>query len=234
MSTHARPDLPPLRAVMIDLDGTLLDTVPDLAAAANATLEEIGRPTLGIDTIKSFIGKGIPNLVKRCLTSSLYENTEPSAEELKRVLPIFERHYAAANGQLTSIYPGVLEGLAAFRRHGLGLGCVTNKAAAFTEPLLEMKGLRSWFRVVVSGDTLPEKKPHPAQLLHICEKLDVAPAQALLIGDSANDVEAARRAGCPVICVDYGYNEGADVHTLDCDAIVSSLAEVAAMLPGAR
>jgi phosphoglycolate phosphatase len=222
-----------IRAVMIDLDGTLLDTIPDLAAAANATLAEIGRPLLGIDTIKTFVGKGIPNLVKRCLTVGLYAEAEPSEGELERVLPIFKRHYGAVNGRETRIYPGVLEGLDSFRAQGLKLGCVTNKAAAFTEPLLETVGLRRYFQVVVSGDTLAEKKPHPAPLLHICRALGVAPEEALLIGDSGNDVEAARRAGCPVVCVDYGYNEGADVHDLDCDAIVSSLGEVASVLAAA-
>ncbi len=225
-----------IKAVMIDLDGTLLDTVPDLAAAANATLAEIGRPPLGIDTIKSFVGKGIPVLVKRCLTGQLYADIEPDEAELDRVLPIFKRHYARTNGQETLIYPGVVEGLNSMRALGLKLGCVTNKAAAFTEPLLERVGLDGYFSVVVSGDTLPEKKPHPAQLLHICRTLGVEPAEALLIGDSLNDVEAARRGGCPVVCVDYGYNEGADVRTLECDAIVSSLDEApdAGTGPGAE
>jgi len=219
-----------ITAVMIDLDGTLLDTIPDLAAAANATLAEIGRPTLAIETITTFVGKGIPNLVKRCLTGSLQSASEPSQNELDRVLPIFMRHYAVVNGLETTIYPGVSEGLELMRGAGLQLACVTNKAAAFTEPLLDKMGLRGYFRVVVSGDTLAEKKPHPAQLLHICEALGVAPARALLIGDSVNDVEAARRAGCPVFCVDYGYNEGGDVHDLDCDAIVSRLDEAAQLL----
>lgn len=224
-------NLADIKVVMIDLDGTLLDTIPDLAAAANATLTEIGRPTLPVSTIETYVGKGIPNLVKRCLTGSLDGLTEPGEAELERVLPIFKRHYAAVNGRETKIYPGVREGLDAFRAKGLKLACVTNKAAAFTEPLLETVGLRPYFAVVVSGDTLAEKKPHPAPLLHICKELGVTASEAMLIGDSGNDVEAARRAGCGVVyCVDYGYNEGADVHDLDCDAIVSSLEEVAARL----
>jgi phosphoglycolate phosphatase len=219
-----------VKAVMIDLDGTLLDTIPDLACAANATLSEIGRSTLDIEVVKTFVGKGIPNLVKRCLTGSLQTAGEPTQAELDRVLPLFLRHYAAVNGVGTTIYPGVVEGLDAMRRTGLKLACVTNKAAAFTEPLLEKMGLSSYFAIVVSGDTLPEKKPHPAQLLHICNALGVSPGEALLIGDSVNDVEAARRAGCAVFCVDYGYNEGGDVHDLDCDAIVSRLDEAAERL----
>lgn len=210
-------------AVMVDLDGTLLDTIPDLATAANLTLQEIGRPPLSLEVIKSYVGKGIPTLVKRCLTGHLVDGVEPDDEELARVLPIFKRHYAAENGRLTTIYPGVREGLAAMEDLGLPLACVTNKAAAFTEPLLARMGLSRHFRVVVSGDTLAEKKPHPAPLLHICSRLGVAPERALLIGDSVNDVAAARAAGCPVFCVPYGYNEGADVRELDCDAIVPTL-----------
>jgi phosphoglycolate phosphatase len=223
-----------VKAVMIDLDGTLLDTIPDLAAAANATLSEIGRPTLDIELITTYVGKGIPNLVKRCLTGSLQSGIEPTQEELDRVLPLFMRHYAVTNGVETTIYPGVVEGLDALRRAGLRLACVTNKAAAFTGPLLEKMGLQSYFTIVVSGDTLAEKKPHPAQLLHICIALGVMPAEALLIGDSVNDVEAARRAGCFVYCVDYGYNEGGDVRDLECDAIVSRLDEAAERLAGHR
>lgn len=224
------PAAPRIKAVMIDLDGTLLDTIPDLSVAANATLAEIGRPTLPADTIATFVGKGIPNLVKRCLTGSLAAAVEPDPAELERVLPIFMRHYGAVNGHRTTIYAGVVAGLDVLRDAGLMLACVTNKAAVFTEPLLETMGLGPYFRIVVSGDTLPQKKPHPAQLLHICAALGVEPAEALLIGDSVNDVEAARRAGCPVFCVDYGYNEGGDIHDLDCDAIVSRLDEAARLI----
>jgi phosphoglycolate phosphatase len=219
-----------VRAVLIDLDGTLLDTIPDLAEAANRTLAEIGRARLPIDTVRTYIGKGIPVLVKRCLTGHLDDNIEPDAAELARALPIFKRHYADVNGAQTTIYPKVIEGLVAMRDKGLHLACITNKAGEFTLPLLARTGLAAYFPVVVSGDTAPEKKPHPAPLLHACAAFGVSPNQAVMIGDSTNDALAGRNAGCRVLCVPYGYNEGCDVHDIDCDAIVDSLLDAAALL----
>lgn len=219
-----------VRAVLIDLDGTLLDTIPDLAEAANRTLAEIGRPPLPIDTVRTYVGKGIPVLVKRCLTGHLDDDIEPEPAELARALPIFKRHYAKVNGAQTTIYPKVIEGLVAMRDKGLHLACITNKAGDFTLPLLERTGLAAYFPVVVSGDTTPEKKPHPAPLLHACAAFGVEPNQAVMIGDSTNDALAGRNAGCRVLCVPYGYNEGGDVHDIDCDAIVDSLLDAAALL----
>lgn len=222
--------MPDVRAVLIDMDGTLLDTIPDLAEAANRTLAEIGRAPLGIDTVRSYVGKGIPVLVKRCLSGHLDDNIEPDPDELALALPIFKRHYAAVNGLETTIYPRVIEGLVAMRDKGLQLACITNKAGDFALPLLERTGLARFFPVVVSGDTTPEKKPHPAPLLHACSKFGVAPKEAVMIGDSTNDALAGRNAGCRVLCVPYGYNEGGDVHDIDCDAIVDSLLDAAAIL----
>ena len=187
----------PIKAVLIDLDGTLLDTVPDLADAANAMLAELGRLTLPADTIRDFVGKGIPNLVGRCLG---YRG-ESGAPDAVAALAVFKHHYAAVNGRKTRIYPGVLEGLRAMRAAGLKTACVTNKAAAFTEQLLAATGLAALLDMTVSGDTLAEKKPHPLPFLHICERFGIAPAEALVIGDSRNDVAGARAAGCPVFCV---------------------------------
>ena len=212
-----------IRAVLIDLDGTLLDTVPDLADAANAMLAELGRLTLPVDTIRDFVGKGIPNLVGRCLG---YPG-ESDAPEAREALAVFKRHYAAVNGRKTRIYPGVLEGLRAMRAAGLKTACVTNKAAAFTEQLLAATGLAPLLDMTVSGDTLPEKKPHPLPFLHLCERFGIAPAEALVVGDSRNDVAGARAAGCPVFCVPYGYSEGEDVRDLGADAIVGTLEEAA-------
>lgn len=211
----------PVKAVLIDLDGTLLDTAPDLADAANAMLAELDRPRLPADAIRDYIGKGIANLVGRCLG---YPG-ESDAPDARAALTAFKRHYAAVNGRHTYIYPGVVEGLRAMRAGGFKLACVTNKAAAFTEPLLEIMGLAQYFDMSVSGDTLPEKKPHPLPFLHICSGFGIEPQQALVIGDSRNDVAGARAAGCPVFCVSYGYSEGEDVRELGCDAIVSSLEE---------
>jgi phosphoglycolate phosphatase len=212
-----------IRAVLIDLDGTLLDTVPDLADAANAMLAELGRLTLPQDTIRDFVGKGIPNLVGRCLG---YPGESETAEA-REALAVFKRHYASVNGRKTRIYPGVLPGLQAMRAAGLKTACVTNKAGAFTDQLLAATGLAALLDLTVSGDTLPEKKPHPLPFLHLCERFGIVPAEALVVGDSRNDIAGARAAGCPVFCVPYGYSEGEDVRDLGADAIVATLEEAA-------
>jgi phosphoglycolate phosphatase len=217
----------PIRSITIDLDGTLLDTVPDLAAAANAMLRELGRPELPIETIAAFIGRGIPKLVARCLP-------DLDDDAVDQAQAVFRRHYAVENGRRSRLFPGVLEGLQAFRAAGLPMAVITNKAAAFTEPLLVATQLNSWFEFAVSGDTLAHKKPHPAQLLHACERMGTVPAENLHIGDSHHDAVAARAAGCPVFIVPYGYNEGEDVQGIDCDAIVASLAEAARRVTGQR
>ena len=220
----------PLRvsAVTIDLDGTLLDTIPDLAAAANMMLEELGRPPLPLETIRTFVGKGIQNLVERTLAGDIDGGAD--AESVARAMPIYEKHYMAVNGRHTTIYPGVKEGLDKLKALGLPLAVVTNKSGRFTLPLLDEVGLAPYFETVVSGDTLARKKPHPDPLLHACKALDIAPREMLMIGDSLNDTQAARAAGCPVFCVTYGYNEGHDVHDLDTDAIVDTLVEAAALV----
>jgi phosphoglycolate phosphatase len=221
-----------IAAVMIDLDGTLLDTVPDLAAAAGRMLAALGLRGRTREEIGSFIGKGIPNLVQRCLQAGA--GSARAAALQAEALTLFQDFYFEESGRRSAVYPGVLEGLAQFRAMRLHLACVTNKAARFTLPLLEQKGLAPYFELVVSGDTLARKKPDPMQLAHICAAFALAPETVLLIGDSANDALAARAAGCPVVCVSYGYNEGGDVHDLDCDAIVSSLSEAANILQSIR
>jgi phosphoglycolate phosphatase len=221
-----------IAAVMLDLDGTLLDTIPDIAAAADRMLAVLDLPLCTQEQIRCFVGKGIPNLVQRCLSASAGE-TRAEALQLE-ALALFQDFYFEESGQRSALYPGVLEGLARFRAMGLRLACVTNKAARFTLPLLAQTGLAQHFELVVSGDTLPRKKPDPMQLEHICAEFNLAAAQALLIGDSINDALAARAAGCPVLCVSYGYNEGADVRKLDCDAIVDSLLEAANILENTR
>ena len=221
---------PPLRvkAVMIDLDGTLLDTIPDLAAAANGMLQALGRAPLPLATIRNFVGKGIANLIERTLTNSM--DGKPDKESFDRAVPIYERCYHEANGKHTTIYPGVMEGLNALRERGFPLACVTNKSERFTLPLLDYMKMSHYFETVVAGDTLPQKKPDPAPLLHACKIMKVAPNEMLMIGDSLNDTQAARAAGCPVFCVGYGYNEGHDVRTLDVDAIVTNLVEANSLI----
>ena len=206
-----------VRAVLFDLDGTLLDTIEDLAEASNRMLEELGRPRRPLAQIHSFVGKGIPNLVRRCMT----EDARASEAEIEQAVASFRRHYAQVNGQNTRIYPGVLDTLDAMRALNLQLACVTNKAEAFTLPLLERMGLMPYFGAVVSGDTLPVKKPDPAVLHHACDLLGVASRHALMIGDSANDAQAARAAGMPVLLVTYGYSEGMPVDTIECDGLLS-------------
>lgn len=212
-----------VEAVMIDLDGTLLDTIPDLAAATNLMLEALGEAVLPLDTVRNFVGKGIPRLVERALARDI--DGRAGTEAVVRALPVFERFYTEVNGRHTTMYPGVREGLEQMQAAGFRLACVTNKAGAFTLPLLERMGLAPFFEQTVSGDTLARKKPDPIQLLHVCNEFGIAPARMLMIGDSGNDALAARAAGCPVFCVSYGYNEGHDVHSLDVDAIVVALTD---------
>jgi phosphoglycolate phosphatase len=213
---------------MIDLDGTLADTIPDLAEAANRMLRELERPALGLELLRTFVGKGIPRLVERALAGSLEGRVDGGL--LARALPIYERCYAEENGKHTVIFPGVREGLQRLREMKLPLACVTNKAERFTRALLEQLEMARAFEQVIAGDTLPQKKPDPQPLLHACKGFGIAPRDMLMIGDSANDVEAARAAGCPVFCVDYGYNEGRDVRELDVDAIVASLIEATRLI----
>ena len=221
-----------IAAAMIDLDGTLLDTVPDLAAAAERMLAALDLPLRTQDEVRDFVGKGIPKLVERCLQASA--GAQRAATLQDEALALFQSFYFEESGRRSAIYPGVIEGLERLRGMHLRLACVTNKAARFTLPLLEQKGLAPYFELVVSGDTLARKKPDPMQLSYICAEFALAPAEVLLIGDSVNDALAARAAGCPVLCVSYGYNEGGDVHNLDCDAIVKSLLEAANILQSAK
>ena len=210
------------RAVLFDLDGTLLDTIADLADAANLALAELGRPARTQDEIHSFVGKGIPHLVRRCMT----EGTQASEAEIEQAVAVFRRHYARVNGVRTRIYPGVTDTLDAMRARGLRLAVVTNKAEAFTLPLLERMAIAHYFDTVISGDTLAVKKPDPAVVYLACERLGVSAAEALMIGDSANDALAAQGAGMPVLLVTYGYSEGVPVDTIECDGLLSEALQV--------
>jgi len=207
------------RSVTFDLDGTLVDTVADLAEACQRMLAELGEPPRSLEEVHRFVGKGMAVLVERCLT----RDHPPTAERLHQGIDAFRRHYAQVNGHQARIYHGVIEGLESFRRAGVQMGVVTNKPGQFTEALLDHLGLTDYFAVVVSGDTTAHKKPHPEPLLHACVILGSRPTENLHIGDSANDILAARAAGCPVYCVPYGYNEGRPVDSADCDALVSDL-----------
>lgn len=216
-----------LEAALFDLDGTLLDTAPDLAMAANAMRIELGLTPLREDIIATFVGKGMENLVRRVLAGRLQVDPDRS---VAAELALFERCYHAVNGDRVRIFDGVLEGLQAMRQSGLSLAVVTNKPTAFTLPLLEQTGLRNLFAAVVCGDTCAQKKPHPMPVQHACDLLGIKPLGAVLIGDSINDAIAARAAGCAVLAVPYGYNEGRDVITLDVDGIVATIPEAAAWI----
>lgn len=217
-----------VKAVMIDLDGTMLDTVADLAVAVNLMLTKIGHRALDEKLVRNFVGKGIPNLVQRALAGSIDGEADPQV--FAQALPVYMDCYESVNGKHTVIYPGVMEGLDALKRAGFPLACVTNKSERFTLPLLKQMKLADYFQVVVCGDTLPKKKPDPLPLTHACKELGIAPRDMLMIGDSLNDTIAARAAGCPVFCVPYGYNEGHDVRELDVDAIVETLSQAASLI----
>jgi phosphoglycolate phosphatase len=218
----------PIKAVVIDLDGTLLDTAPDLAYAAELMMAELGLPCPPQETIATYIGNGVSRLVKRVLTGEMHAEPDPALFE--KALPIFQRHYGEHVSKYSRPFDGVVEGLDAFKAMGLHVACITNKAAAFTHPLLKDTGLIAYFELILSGDTLPKRKPDPLPLLHACEVFKVEPAELLLIGDSLNDTQAARAAGCPVFCVPYGYNRGRPVAELDLDAVVPSLVEASKMV----
>lgn len=215
------PRSPSSRAVLFDLDGTLLDSIPDLAEACQRMMLELGRRPHDLEVIRSFVGKGMVNLVRRCLA----ESGSAEAAEVDAAVAVFRRHYVEVNGLRTLIYPGVVEALEALAAAGVPMACVTNKPTAFTGPLLERMGIAHYFAVTVCGDTLSEQKPHPAPLLHACRSLGVRPEAAWMIGDSANDADAARAAGMPVLLVTYGYSEGRPVDSIECDGLLSSLVD---------
>ncbi len=201
-----------LQAVLIDLDGTLMDTAPDLALAANRMRGDFGLPALAVERIASFVGKGAEMLIHRALTDDMTGRVDEA--QMERGSESFYRHYHAVNGDQAIVFDGVPVALGRLRAAGLRLACVTNKPREFTIPLLARVGLAPWFEVVVAGDDVPAKKPAPDQLLAACALLAVPPAAGLMIGDSANDWLAAQAAGMCSILVQTGYNEGQPVTAL--------------------
>jgi phosphoglycolate phosphatase len=209
------------QAAIVDLDGTMVDTLGDFAVALNRVLDELSLPGIERSEIERMVGKGSPHLIRSMLAHvraapSLYEQAWQS----------YRKHYLAINGQYASVYPGVTEGLRTLKAAGLKLACLTNKPIAFAGPLLEAKGLREYFQLVFGGEAFERQKPDPLPLLKTCEALGSAPARTLVIGDSSNDARAARAAGCPVLLVTYGYNHGEPVRAVDADGFLDSLAEV--------
>jgi phosphoglycolate phosphatase len=211
-------------AVLFDLDGTLIDTGPDLAAAVNRMLLELGRAPVPVATVLPWVGNGMARLVKRALTGEM--QSEPDLVLFERGVASFKKHYATNLAVDSRPYPGTLEALAQLTARGFRLGCVTNKPAMFTVPLLAQLGMSRYFGSVVSGDTLATRKPDPEPLLHACRELGIPPGQAIMVGDSVNDIVAARAAGMPAVAVSYGYNHGQDARELHADRVVDSLAEL--------
>jgi phosphoglycolate phosphatase len=217
-----------VRGLLFDLDGTLLDTGADLAAACNAVRQSLNMVPLEPERLIQFVGKGADRLVHRCLVDAL-EGDAPS-DLFRQARQAFDVHYARLNGHHTQVYPGVVEALSAFQKQGLRLACVTNKPEAFTHPLLQRFGLREFFNPIVGGDTYPVRKPDPMALLAVAAAWGLPAAQCVMVGDSDNDVLAARRAGMAVWAVPYGYNEGRPIALSGPDGIVERLDQLSAVL----
>jgi phosphoglycolate phosphatase len=215
-----------IRAAIIDLDGTLVDTLGDFDVALNQTLEDLGRPAVTRADIERMVGRGSAHLIRSALLHGGL-----SADEAAGVQPDawarYQAHYLAINGRHSAVYPGVIEGLTALRARGLPLACLTNKPLDFARPLLQAKGLAGFFAHVFGGDSFERSKPDPLPLLKTCEALGTPPAQTLMVGDSQNDGFAARAAGCPVVLVTYGYNHGDPIAQAPHDRLIGSLAELA-------
>lgn len=215
-------------AILFDLDGTLVDSAPDLTAAVDAMLASLGREPAGEERVRNWVGNGAGILVKRALAGQFDYQASPgfSDEDYRKALDLFFTAYSDTNGRQAKVYPGVAPFLQAAHALGIPMAVVTNKPQAFTGPLLQKMQLDQWFEIAVSGDTLPVKKPDPAPLLHALNSLGGEPARCLMVGDSVNDIEAAQRAGMSSVAVSYGYNYGSDVSALGADLVVDSLAEL--------
>jgi len=215
-------------AAIVDLDGTMVDTLGDFSAALNGMLADLQLPAIAAASIETMVGKGSEHLIRSVLA-------HVGVADIEAVYPQgwerYQHHYLAINGQHAQVYAGVRAGLDALRAQGLRLACLTNKPLAFAQPLLAAKGLDGLFEIVFGGDSFERKKPDPLPLVKTCAALGTAPARTLMIGDSSNDAKAARAAGCPVVLVDYGYNHGEPVQGVDADACLSSLVELTAAAP---
>ena len=220
-------------AVIVDLDGTMVDTMGDFAEALNRMLADLQLPTIDVQTIDPMVGKGSEHLLRAVLNHVLAQGGKPAlvTEIDNRYAQAWERyqyHYLAINGRFSRVYDGVEKGLAQWRSKGLKMACLTNKPLAFAEPLLRAKGLRDYFDHVFGGDSFERKKPDPLPLLKTCEALGSNPAQTLMVGDSSNDAEAAHNAGCPVVLVSYGYNHGQPIREVPATGYIDALSDLQA------
>ncbi len=218
MASTRRPVLPgDLCAAIVDLDGTMVDTIGDFVVVLGRVLDELGLPRVSRAFVEHTVGKGSEHLIRSTLAEvggdALYD------EAWAR----YQRHYLAVNGEHSAVFPGVIEGLDALAARGWKLACLTNKPGAFALALLRRKGLDGYFGAVFGGDAFERKKPDPLPLLKTCEALGSPPARTLMVGDSSNDARAARAAGCPVVLVSYGYNHGEPVAAVDADGVIDRL-----------
>ncbi|SAK91547.1 phosphoglycolate phosphatase [Caballeronia arationis] len=211
----------PIRAAIIDLDGTMVDTADDFVAALNAMLGRIGAPPTQRDEVVGYVGKGSENLIRSVLAVRF--SPSQAAAQFDDAIAIYQSEYAKINGRHSTLFPQVREGLEAMRELGIALACVTNKPHRFAVELLTHFGLVGYFKVVLGGDSLAQKKPDPLPMLTACERLDVLPRETVAVGDSENDALAGRAAGMATLTVPYGYNHGKAVQTVKSDGIVSTL-----------
>ena len=218
-------DFSRIRLVLCDLDGTLVDSVPDLAASANAMLGDLGLPPRELQAARAWVGNGVERFVKRALTGEM--DAEPDSALFASALENFNTHYAANLSASSILYPGVEEALSRLAAAGLHLACVTNKPEPFTSQLIAAMGLADFFELVVAGDTTPRRKPDPMPLHYAADYFALGSDECLMVGDSSNDVVAARAAGFTVVCVPYGYNHGADIRDSKPDLVVDNLCELA-------
>jgi phosphoglycolate phosphatase len=213
-------------AAIVDLDGTMVDTLGDFVVALNLMLGDLSLAPVDAPAVETMVGKGSEHLI-----ASVLRHVGASAALYERAWQRYQHHYLAINGQHSRTYDGVVEGLQALRARGLRLACLTNKPTAFARPLLAAKGLDGYFEQVFGGDAFERKKPDPLPLHKTCAALGTLPGRTLMVGDSSNDARAARAAGCPVVLVSYGYNHGEPVAGVDADGFVDSLAELDQLLP---
>jgi phosphoglycolate phosphatase len=216
--------LPRPEMVLIDVDGTLVDSVPDLAFCVDAMMHELGMPERGERRVRHWVGNGVERLVKRSLVNQI--DGEPDEALFSRALPVFEELYRENTSKRSCLYRGVSEALEFLTTTGVRIGCVTNKASQFTLPLLQDLGVRDYFEIVICGDMVERKKPDPMPLLRAAEQLETEPRASMMLGDSMSDVNAARAAGFQIVCMSYGYNHGEDIRDYDPDAVIDSMAEI--------
>ncbi len=210
--------------VLFDLDGTLVDSVPDLACAVDRMLGVLGREPAGVDRVRDWVGNGAPTLVRRALLGQLDVSAQTVPQALyDEAYGYFLDFYAQATTELSTLYPGVLECLEGLQARGIKLGVATNKPMRFTTGMLQGLGIDGYFQVVIGGDSLPTCKPDPAMLLSAIEHCGATPGSTLMVGDSSNDIKAGRAAGCPVAAVPYGYNHGEPIETSAPDLLVARL-----------